>query len=164
MGSGQAEFAEFASTHTRQLLKAGWLLTGDWHLAQDLVQETLVRMYGAWRRPTGIDNPAAYAQTVLVRTYLSLRRRRMFWERPTEVLPEQPARDDDPALRLTLEAALARLTPVDRSVVVLRYLYDRSVEQVAEDLGRSPAAIRTMSRRALERMRDALGADRMGVT
>jgi RNA polymerase sigma-70 factor (sigma-E family) len=151
-----AEFANFAAARTRPLLKTAWLLTGDWHMAEDIVQEALVRTYQAWRR-SSIDNLEAYTHTVLVRTYLSLRRRRMFWERPTEVLPDTAAREEDSTLSLALAGALAELKPADRAVLVLRYLYDRSVEQVAHDLNRSPAAIRTMSRRALDRVRAILG-------
>jgi RNA polymerase sigma-70 factor (sigma-E family) len=157
-------FVEFARARTRPLLRTAWLLTGDWHLAQDLVQETLARMFQSWPRVAGsagargIDNPDAYAQTVLVRTYLALRRRRSFFERPTAELGEPPAVPDHTDLRLVLVAALGELSPGDRAVLVLRYLCDRSVEQVAGDLDRRPAAVRSMTKRALDRLRIHLGA------
>jgi RNA polymerase sigma-70 factor (sigma-E family) len=160
-------FVLFAQARAKPLLRTAWLLTGDWHLAQDLVQETLARMFETWPRRRGIDNLDAYAQTVLVRTYLALRRRRSFFERPS--ISGQPGAElGDPAvmadqtdLRMVLVAALAKLSPGDRAVLVLRYLGDRSVEQVALDLNRRPAAIRSMSKRALERLRTTLGADRL---
>ncbi|MGW0752971.1 sigma factor [Streptomyces sp. NPDC002587] len=65
------------------------LAAGDAHLAEDLVQEALGRVYVHWNRVAGADNPAAYAQTVLVRTFLSLRRRRSSAERPFVSMPEQ---------------------------------------------------------------------------
>jgi RNA polymerase sigma-70 factor (sigma-E family) len=158
-------FVEFARARTRPLLRTAWLLTGDWHLAQDLVQETLARMFQSWHRvaagASGIENPDAYAQTVLVRTYLALRRRRSFFEHPTAVLAEPPARPDQTDLRLVLVAALGQLSPGDRAVLVLRYLCDRSVEQVAGDLDRRPDAVRSMTKRALDRLRVHLGAEQV---
>jgi RNA polymerase sigma factor (sigma-70 family) len=166
-------FVEFARARTRPLLRTAWLLTGDWHLAQDLVQETLARMFQTWHRvPTGrlalaeapsagIDKPDAYAHTVLVRTYLALRRRRSFFERPSAVLDDRPTPPDQTDLRIVLVAALGQLSPGDRAVLVLRFLCDRSVEQVADDLGRRPTAIRSMTKRALERLRTHLGAEQV---
>ena len=75
---GVTEFEEFAYARTPHLLRSAWLLCGDVHQAEDLVQETLAKVYVRWHRRLGgrIDNPAAYAQTTLVRTFLSARRRR----------------------------------------------------------------------------------------
>ncbi|WP_149184458.1 SigE family RNA polymerase sigma factor [Streptomyces sp. TRM49041] len=161
------EFLEFATAQSGQLFRSACLLTsGDTHLAEDLVQETLGRMYALWGR-TGllgravrIDNPAAYAQTVLVRTFLSHRRRRSAGERPLGELPDvaqPPAPGDDPELRVALLDALAELAPKDRAVVVLRYWEDRSIEETAQIMRVSSAAVRTRSVRALARLRDGLG-------
>ncbi|MFD6531955.1 SigE family RNA polymerase sigma factor [Streptomyces sp. NPDC060184] len=154
------DFREFAASCAGQLYRSAALLTGgDVHLAEDLVQETLGRMYMLWGRVHRIDNPAAYAQTVLVRAFLTHRRRRSAGERPLAELPDTaptPA-GADPALRLTLIDALDRLAPKDRAVVVLRYWEDRSVEQTAEALRTSPAAVRTRCVRALARLRTLLG-------
>ncbi|GGQ28599.1 SigE family RNA polymerase sigma factor [Streptomyces roseolilacinus] len=161
------EFLEFAAARSGHLFRSACLLTsGDTHLAEDLVQETLGRMYALWGRtgPIGraarIDNPAAYAQTVLVRVFLSHRRRRAAAERPLGELPDSAhARTpgDDPALRVALLDALAALAPKDRAVVVLRYWEDRSIEETARALQVSSAAVRTRSVRALARLRERLG-------
>ncbi|MDT9682096.1 SigE family RNA polymerase sigma factor [Streptomyces sp. TRM76323] len=155
------EFMEFAAGRTGHLIRSACLLTsGDVHLAEDLVQETLRRLYVAWGRRLGrrIDNPAAYAQTVLVRVFLTHRGRRSSDE---VVLPELPdgtaAQDGDPDTRLALLHALAQLPPKDRAVVVLRYWEDRSVEETAHAMNTSPAAVRTRSTRALARLRTLLG-------
>ncbi|CAM5348375.1 hypothetical protein SBADM41S_10336 [Streptomyces badius] len=125
------------------------LTSGDVHLAEDLVQETLSRMYVTWGRARRIDNPAAYVQTVLVRTFLTHRRRRSASEHPLAELPEATSADrDDPALRMTLLRALSQLAPKDRAVVVLRYWEDRSIEETAAALRVSPAAVRTRCVRA----------------
>ncbi|WUH91492.1 SigE family RNA polymerase sigma factor [Streptomyces sp. NBC_00433] len=158
-------YIEFAQARTRPLYRSAWLLTGgDTHLAEDLVQETLSRMYVVWgRRSDKVGNPAAYAQTVLVRNFLMHRRRRATGtERLTAEPPEsgqQPAAGGtaDVALRLTLLDALARLSPKDRAVLVLRYWEDRSVEETAAAMDASSGAIRTRTVRALERLRAELG-------
>ncbi|MEU1076719.1 MULTISPECIES: SigE family RNA polymerase sigma factor [unclassified Streptomyces] len=154
------EFLEFASGRTSHLFRAACLLTsGDTHLAEDLVQETLGRIYALWGRMSRIDNPAGYAQTILVRTFLTHRRRRSADERPLGELPDRAVTTDgDPALRLALLDALARLGPKDRAVVVLRYWEDRSVEETAEAMRVSSAAVRTRSVRALAKLREHLGS------
>lgn len=152
-------FLEFATARTGHLFRSACLLTsGDTHLAEDLVQETLGRMYSLWGRVQRIGNPAGYAQTVLVRTFLSHRRRRSATERPVGELPDRAQVDgDDPALRIALLDALAALAPKDRAVVVLRYWEDRSVEETAQALHVSSAAVRTRSTRALAKLRERLG-------
>ncbi|WEH40459.1 SigE family RNA polymerase sigma factor [Streptomyces sp. NBC_01218] len=154
------DFREFAAGCAGHLYRSASLLTGgDVHLAEDLVQETLGRMYMLWGRIHRIDNPAAYAQTVLVRAFLTHRRRRSSGERPVAEVPDavHPGAGEDPVLRMTLLDALDRLSPKDRAVVVLRYWEDRSIEQTAEALRVSPAAVRTRCVRALARLRTLLG-------
>jgi RNA polymerase sigma-70 factor (sigma-E family) len=150
-----ASFDVFARDSAAPLFRTAWLLTGDWHLAEDLVQETLARLFRSWPLDH-VEHPLAYARSTLVRAFLSHRRRRSSTERPTEVLPDQGADQPDAALRQTLVAALLTLSHRDRAVLVLRYLADRSVEQVAHDLGRSPGSVRIQSMRALARLRAAL--------
>ncbi|MFE7135390.1 SigE family RNA polymerase sigma factor [Streptomyces sp. NPDC057638] len=157
--SREDEFLEFARGLTGHLYRSATLLTsGDSYLAEDLVQETLGRMYVRWGRISEVDNPTAYARTVLVRTYLSYRRRRSSDERPFGELPEIPIiSGGDPLLRLALLEALRRLSPKDRAVIVLRYWEDRSVEETALAMNTSAASVRTRSSRALTRMRMQLG-------
>ncbi|MEU0849329.1 SigE family RNA polymerase sigma factor [Streptomyces flaveolus] len=162
MGQGRADdYAEFARARAGHLYRSACLLTaGDTHLAEDLVQDTLGRLYVRWGRVSRAENPAAYAQTVLTRAFLAHQRRRSSGERATDVFPDLPgAADGDAPLRLTLLAALARLPAKDRAVIVLRYWEDRSVEQTADVLHVSSAAVRTRCSRALGRLRDLLGED-----
>jgi RNA polymerase sigma-70 factor (sigma-E family) len=150
------DFEEFAKAWIPQLYRTAWLLTGDRHHAEDLVQDTLANMLKQWHR---IDSPAAYARTTLVRTFVSQRRRRRWTEEPIAELPERAGWPGDHELRMSLRTALAELAPVDRAVLVLRFFEDRSVEDVALDLGRSTSAITTRTSRALERLRAVLGED-----
>ncbi|MFF4365579.1 SigE family RNA polymerase sigma factor [Streptomyces sp. NPDC001594] len=154
-------FREFAAGRSGPLYRSACLLaSGDVHLAEDLVQETLGRMYLLWGRISRIDNPAAYAQTVLVRSFLTHQRRRSAGERPVGEFPESgvpEAGGADPELRVTLLQALGQLAPKDRAVLVLRYWEDRSVEETAEAMDVSSAAVRTRTSRALTRLRGQLG-------
>src|SRR5262245_30178300 len=93
-------FEECAQARAAHLFRTAWLLTGDRHLAEDLVQETLAKMFRAWGGLRRIDNPPAYAQTVLARTYVSHRRRRSATERPIADPPDQAVPEDDVTLRV----------------------------------------------------------------
>jgi RNA polymerase sigma-70 factor (sigma-E family) len=161
MRKAQTEaYLEFASARAGHLFRSACLLSsGDTHLAEDLVQETLGRMYVVWGRMAKVGNPAAYAQTVLVRAFLTHQRRRSSRESPAAELPDRPAAalGGDETLRITLLAALAELAPKDRAVLVLRYWEDRSVEETAAVLQASAGAVRTRTVRALARLRDELG-------
>lgn len=166
MRHGRAdEYAEFVTARARHLHRSACLLAGgDTHLAEDLVQETLGRLYVHWRRVSKAGNPAGYAQTVLTRVFLTHQRRRSSSERATDALPEvADPRGSGPGgadtlLRLTLVEALAQLPAKDRAVVVLRYWEDRSVEETAAAMGASSAAVRTRSTRALAQLRGLLGS------
>ncbi|PJN21930.1 SigE family RNA polymerase sigma factor [Kitasatospora sp. CB02891] len=162
--SGDLEYAEFAANRSGALYRSACLLTGgDTHLAEDLVQETLSRMYVVWRRPgrlfggRAIENPAGYAQGVLYRQFIDHHRRRSSTERPVAELPDLPGPQDDSTLRMTLLQALAQLAPRDRAVLVLRYWEDVSVEETAEILRCRPGAVRSQASRALARLRTLLG-------
>lgn len=149
------DFAEFVSARGTHFFHTAYLLAGDRHLAEDLVQTTLGKLYASWSR---IDNPVAYGRTVLVRTFVA-HRRRTGREYPTDPMPDVRASDGDPALRIALFDALAQLSQRDRAIVVLRYWEDRSVEETAATLGVRSGVVRTQSMRALARLRALLGSD-----
>ena len=156
------DFQAFVVGRGGQLFRTAFLLTaGDSHLAEDLVQEALGRMFARWGRVSRLDNPSGYAQTALVNVFISQRRKRSSGELPTETLAERAgavAGEEDPALRVTLLAALRELPPQDRAVLVLRYWEDRSVEETATALRLTSTAVRSRSSRALERLRGVLGS------
>ncbi|RKT17928.1 RNA polymerase sigma-70 factor (sigma-E family) [Streptomyces sp. 1114.5] len=155
-----AEFEGFAYGRGQSLFRTALLLCGDWHLAEDLTQVTLAKLYASWSKVRRAENQDAYARSTLVRTYLSHRRLRRTGERPAlGELPEGIAPEGDPALRVTLLTALAELPPRDRAVLVLRYWEDRSVDETAAELGLSTGAVRSQSLRALGRLRAVLGPE-----
>jgi len=160
--SDQDEFARFVHATGIQLYRTALLLTGDHHLAEDLTQTTYAKVFASWRRVHRAQNPVGYARTILLNTFLSHRRLRRSGEQPgraadlTETLAGstyEATSDADPSTRVDLLAALARLSPTDRAVLVARYWEDRSITETAGDLGLSEAAVRTRSKRALERLR-----------
>jgi len=157
------DFEEFASTRARRLFQVAYLMCGDWHQAQDLVQTTLAKMFSVWSRlRRGEDEPGldAYARKVLLRYYLSHRRLRRSSELIVAEPPDSADHQDGGELRITLTAALHRLPPRNRAVVVLRYLEDRSVEEVAELMEISPGAVKSLNSRSLTKLREILGDDR----
>ncbi|NUP34512.1 MAG: SigE family RNA polymerase sigma factor [Streptomycetaceae bacterium] len=152
-----AAYREFAAARSGPMTRMACLLTGDWHLAEDLVQETLAKVYVSWKRVNAANSPNAYADAILMRTFLSYRRKRSTSETPTGRVPETAYDADDPGLRLTLLDGLAQLSDRDRAVLVLRYWEDRSVEDAALALRLTPAAVRLQSFRALRRLRAVIG-------
>ncbi|MFB7948529.1 SigE family RNA polymerase sigma factor [Kitasatospora phosalacinea] len=160
------EFEQFASSRAHRLFQVAYLMCGDWHQAQDLVQTTLAKMFSVWgrlQRGGGDDGPTidAYARKVLLRNYLSQKRLRKSSEIVTTDLPEQSsAPSDGGELRLVMVAALKQLPPRNRAVVVLRYLEDHSIEAVADMLGISPGAVKSLNFRSLAKLREILGEDR----
>jgi RNA polymerase sigma-70 factor (sigma-E family) len=160
--SRDEEFVEFARDQAAGLRRTAFLLCRDWHLAQDLTQTALAKLYVAWGRVHSADSAGGYARTVLLRVFLDHQRRRSTRETVLEHPPDglRDARvDPEPELRLTLLDALGRLSPRDRAIVVLRYWEDHSVDSVAAMLGISPSVVKTQSMRCLARLRELLGED-----
>jgi RNA polymerase sigma-70 factor (sigma-E family) len=161
----QAEFGEFASAQAGQLFRVAYLMCGNWHEAEDLVQITLAKLFVAWGRARRADNVGSYARSVLVNSYLSSRRLRRQGELPVAEVFESAARgvsDADSDLRLTLLDALRHLPPRSRAVVVLRYLEDQSIESVAGYLGTTAAAVKSLNTRGIAQLREQLGVQKTG--
>lgn len=160
-GGTDLDFEEYAQARVVRLRQRAYLLCRDWHLAQDLTQITLSRLYASWRKVVKADNLDAYAAKVMVRVFLDHKRLKSSHEVVSDTMPVSPAVDGsgEPALRLTLLDALGRLGPRARAIVVLRYWEDHSVDTVAEMLGVTPSLVKTQSMRALAELRTLLGTD-----
>jgi RNA polymerase sigma-70 factor (sigma-E family) len=159
--SREAAFSEFAAAVAPRLFRSALLMCGDWHLAEDLVQTTLGKLYVAWPRVERADAPEAYARGTLTKTFLSYKRVRRNAETPAMDVGALARVDPgaDTGARLELFAALRTLEPVDRAIVVLRYWEDRSVTETARDVKLSEGAVRTRASRALARLRTELSDD-----
>jgi RNA polymerase sigma-70 factor (sigma-E family) len=146
-----AGFVEWVAAHERGLLRTAYLLTGDLHRAEDLVQEALVKVALRWDRLRG-GNPGGYARTVIVHDNVSWWRRRR--EYPTTVTADDASVTSDLDTAMVVRRALARLTPHQRAVVVLRHLDDLTERQTAEVLGVSVGTVKSQNAAALARLRE----------
>jgi RNA polymerase sigma-70 factor (sigma-E family) len=152
-------FDEFLRSSSPRLLRLAWLLTGGAASAEDLVQETLERVYVAWPRvePGGSHK---YARRVLVNLHTDSHRRR--WrERLTSEVPEagRADRTDDVALADELTTALAQLPVRERQCVVLRHHADLSERDVADALDISTGTVKSSTSRGLTRLRTLLAPE-----
>ena len=155
----QPSFDAFVAARGSAMLRHAYVLTGDRHLAEDLVQETLAHLYRRWDRVAASTSPEAYVRTSVTRQFLSWRRRRSSTERVTDELPESvDAADtgdriagDDAVWR-----ALSTLPRKQRAILALRFYDDQSDLQIAEILGVSASTVRSQASRALATLRDQL--------
>ncbi|WP_380284855.1 SigE family RNA polymerase sigma factor [Kitasatospora purpeofusca] len=160
-------FDEFVAGRYAALRRTGYLLCGDWHLAEDLVQTTLVKLYARWPRLREPEAAYGYARTTLVRAYIDTRRRRGSHEltAPEPALLVEDGRNGgraagpqaDPERRLALLTALARVSPAYRAVLVLRFWEDQSIESTAAALRQSSGAVKSATNRGLTQLRAILG-------
>jgi RNA polymerase sigma-70 factor (sigma-E family) len=162
MDQHEAEFAEFVASRSAALTRTAYLLTGDHHHAEDLLQTALVEAARRWER---LDEPEAYVRRTLYTRNISRWRRQRFGE--VELRDhDRPTPHADPDVRVSLEQALARLTPKQRTVLVLRYFEDLTEVQTGHALGISAGTVKSTTRQAFARLR-ALApelADLIGAT
>jgi RNA polymerase sigma factor (sigma-70 family) len=137
---GDAEaFERFCRAEYGSVVRTAWLITGDREAAVDLAQEAFARAFERWASVAELDRPGAWTTRVVTNLALSWQRRRRREQRAATSQAERwkaPV-DLDPS-DLDLLRALSRLTPRQRTVIVLRYYADLSVADVASALGRRP--------------------------
>jgi len=151
------EFTVFARGVWLELRRRAFTLCGDWHEAEDLAQTALIKLYDRWEELERREELAGYVNTVMVRAFISERRTgRWKHERLVNRLPERQVAPDIEARfgdRQLILAALDRLGPRQRAVVVLRYWFDMAPDEVAAQLDCTSATIRSQTSRALLRLR-----------
>lgn len=150
-------FTEFVVAASPQLQRTAFLMCGDRHRAEDLVQTALTKLYLAWDRVAPSGAVHGYARQIVVRSCIDdfrrpWRRREVADGRDREVA----AASEFSHVETPVFAALRELPPRQRAAVVLRYWNDLSVEETARIIGCSPNAVKTHSSRGLERLRRAL--------
>jgi RNA polymerase sigma-70 factor (sigma-E family) len=152
-------FDEFVAARWSVLIHLARLLVGgDRHRAEDLLQESLVKLWFVWPKVAD-DAPEPYLRKVMMRAAARSGQRRWWGERPTEQLPDVAVAGDvsaDVVERSRLEAALAQLSPKQRVAVVLRYYQDLPEGQVAEALGCPVGTARSHAARGVARLRQLL--------
>jgi RNA polymerase sigma-70 factor (sigma-E family) len=148
------EFEGFAQAELPRLLGFGRALTGSHHDAWDLAQEALARIGLRWSRFERAGNPAAYVRTTMVRLNID-RLRRLRRETPVERIPDYLVVDSaaDP-VNPWLVAALATLTPKQRTAVVLRYVLDLDHAGIAREMDCAVGTAKSHLSRGLDRLRD----------
>lgn len=156
MGEAE-EFRDFVRDRRRSLLQTAWMLTGDWHTAEDLVQAALARCYPHWSRVSA-GSPEAYVRRTIVNLHASWWRRRWRGEVPTAHPSQVAASGDEYGAvdqRDALVTALRHLGPRQRATVVLRYYLDLSEAETAAALGCSIGTVKSQTAKALATLRSS---------
>ena len=159
--TGYADFEEFVVARRDALLRTAYLLTGNHHDAEDLVQSALIKVVPKWGRIK--NHPEPYVRQVLARESVNRWRGRRWREVTTAVVPETTHHDSTD--RITLLEDLRSLSPRQRAVLVLRYFDDLTEADTAAALGISVGTVKSHARDALGRLRNQQpGEDRPAAT
>ncbi|MGC4810337.1 SigE family RNA polymerase sigma factor [Micromonospora sp. DT228] len=162
--SADADYTECVRVGLPQWRRTAYLMCGDWHQGDDIVQRVLTELYRNWPRARRADNLNALVRTMLMRRLIDERRRG--WARVllTDLLPERPAPTaPDATERLDLVAALRQVAPRQRAVLVLRFFQDLTVEETAQALGCAPGTVKSQTAKGLATLRGLLGPARSDV-
>jgi RNA polymerase sigma-70 factor (sigma-E family) len=156
----EREYVEYVSARLPVLRRAAYLLCRDSHRADDVVQATTTELYSKWRRIRMVDNIDAYVHRMLVRKYLD--ETRSLWSR-VRLVREVPETVGRASSRIEdrdwLRAALSHLSHAQRTVLVLRFVCDMPVDQIADMLNCSPGNVKSHTARGLAALRKAMSGD-----
>jgi RNA polymerase sigma-70 factor (sigma-E family) len=152
----ETAFRAYAISRRPALRRTAYLMCGDWHQADDLVQTALTKLYVAWKRVRNDDQPDAYTRRILTRCFLDERRRPWRREAPTEVLEAAAPAALSTEDALDLRDALTRLPARQRATVVLRFWADASVAETADALGCTEGTVKSQTARAISTLRSLL--------
>lgn len=159
------DFDEYVAARSAALLRFAHVLTGDVHLAEDLLQVALVKTYRHWSKISRLDHPDAYVRRVLVTSHISSTRRRRVREQLLAVLPDHghgapSAAGGDPAQQVAerdlLHRALVQLSARQRAVLVLRHYAGYDDPAIADTLGCTEGTVRVNASRGAARLRAVL--------
>jgi RNA polymerase sigma-70 factor (sigma-E family) len=152
-------FADFVRANTPALVRTAYLLTGSAHAAEELVQDTLVRLYPQWERVERADVPMAYVRRSIANQFLNQRRRASSREIVTDTLPDRPGErsaEDDLVDRDEVWALLQTLGGRQRAALVLRYYHGYDDNEIADALGCRPGTVRSLISRGLASLRHSV--------
>ena len=158
----EQSFVAFATGSARSLRRTAYLITGDWHRADDVVQNALVKLYVAWPRLIKSGAFPTYARRAVVTSAIDEGRRPWRRERSDHeagaLEPDHRDRMREVDERMVIVAALAELPPRQRATVVLRYYDELSVEETAAVLGCTTGTVKSQTARGLDALRERLVA------
>jgi RNA polymerase sigma-70 factor (sigma-E family) len=153
------EFAEFFSARFDWARRIAFAMCGSWPDAEEIAQASFVKLYARWSR-IRIDTVDAYLRTILTRAFLDTKRRARAREQVVAEPPDSMApADAGPAERMAMRAALLAVPPGQRAVLVLRFVADLSIEQVAEALDCATGTVKSQTARGLVALRAAYDRD-----
>lgn len=170
LGAADDEFHGFVNSRWSRLMRTAFLLTGDRHAAEDLVQSSLERAYVSWRKVIKADDPDSYVRRIMVNTHARGHRRKLkefLSARDALSLAEQSesaevtdriTQADD---RSMLLRALAQLPPRQRQAVVLRYWEDLTESQTALTMGCSVGSVKSNAAKGIAKLRAIPGLAEM---
>lgn len=150
------DYVAYVTARLPWLRQLAYLLTQDWHRADDVVQMAIMQLYRHWQRIARMENPDGYARTVLVRSFLGERRRWGSRVQLTAEPPESATSVPDQASQIAVRTALADVPPRQRATLVLRFYCDLSVEETAGVLRCSPGTVKSQTARGLDALRRML--------
>ena len=159
-GHRELEFDEYVAGRLCSLRQLAFVLSRDWHQADDVVQGALTKLYLHWPKARAATSIDAYARTIVIREFL--RQQRSSWARlvsVTSMPPDRPGIASDADAALDLGVALAALPVRQRATLVLRFYCDLSVEQSAEVLNCTPGTVKSQTAKALQALRRMLGTE-----
>jgi RNA polymerase sigma-70 factor (sigma-E family) len=157
----EQEYVEYVRARLARLHRMAYLLCGDASRADDIVQSALTTLYVRWRHIRGADSIDAYVHTMVVRTFLGEKRRAWDRVRLVPATPDRPESSMEPGVleRLHVQAALRRLSPRQQAVLVLRFMLDMSVADVAKVLGCAEGTVKSQTANGLVALRKVLAQD-----
>lgn len=154
---GDEGFRMWVSARREPLRRSAYLMSGDWYLADDLVQDAVARLYAVWDRVSLRGDPDAYVRRVVVNLLIDHRRRPWRREVANGDVPDRAATgvaSDD--RQGDVSSALTKLPPRQRATLVLRFWEDLSVEDTASILNCSTGTVKSNTSKALDNLRAAL--------
>ncbi|MEV4354598.1 SigE family RNA polymerase sigma factor [Nonomuraea sp. NPDC004186] len=160
----ERDYVDYVTARLPALRRLAHYLCKDAHRADDVVQMAITRLYVHWRRARAARDLDRYVDAMLVRCFLN-DQRLGWWTRVRlagsshEVPEERAGPPPDLETRSVVRAALAKVPPRQRAVLVLRFLFDLPVTEVAEILGCSAGNVKSQSARGLATLREVLGDD-----
>lgn len=159
-------YADFVRAHTAALMRTAYLLTGDGAAAEELVQDTLVRLLPKWHRVEAADLPLAYVRRALTNAFLSERARPASRVLPLNGWDDVDPRDETAAVadRDQLWGLLRGLPARQRAALVLRYFDDLSDGEIAAALDCRAGTARSLISRGLAALRTAMAVEQEGAS
>jgi RNA polymerase sigma-70 factor (sigma-E family) len=155
-----ADFDEFMNVHWASLFRTAYLLTGDYQLAEDLLQTAFAKVYLSWSKISKMAQPVAYTRKIVTNQAMSWWRRRSSSEVPTLDIPggNHVGHEDRVTPASVVWEALAALPTKQRAVMVLRYYEDLSEAEIADTLDISTGSVKSHASAARAALAQRLGA------